>query len=129
MYNTVWFKAITTIIVYVYIHIYITVWFKDKTTIVVDIYTVWFISSLRKVENFNNRVHRAQTTGIFRKVYRSLQVRVPLNILKYLSIQKVAAKVISSVYQSIVLTQKNIPIIFDFSTNINKCKYMLESIF
>ena len=31
-------------------------------------------------------------TGYFRKVYRSLQVRVPHNILKYLSIQKLPQK-------------------------------------
>ena len=31
-------------------------------------------------------------TGYFRKVYRSLQVRVPRNILKYLSIQKLPQK-------------------------------------
>ena len=33
-----------------------------------------------------------QYTGYFRKVYRSLQIRVPLNILKYLSIQRMPQK-------------------------------------
>ena len=31
-------------------------------------------------------------TGYFRKVYRSLQVRMPHNILKYISIQKLMQK-------------------------------------
>ena len=36
-------------------------------------------------------------TGYFRKVYRSLQVQVPHNILKDLSIQKCNAKAVSSI--------------------------------
>ena len=41
-------------------------------------------------------------TGYFRKVYRNLQVRVPRNSLKYLSIQKLLQKV----YLSIELKKK-----------------------
>ena len=50
-------------------------------------------------------------TGYFRKVYRSLQVRMPRNILKYLSIQKLPRK---WSHQSIYLSnsQKNIRILF-----------------
>ena len=37
-------------------------------------------------------VGRGNLTGYFRKVYRSLQVRVPHNILKYLSFLKLLQK-------------------------------------
>ena len=60
--------------------------------------------------------HRS-TTGYFRKVY--LQVRVPRNILKYLSIQKCRKSCLIAAYLFIEFTQKNI--IFQF---YNKNKYM-----
>ena len=63
-------------------------------------------------------------TGYFWKVYRSLHVRVPHNILKYLSIQKLPQK---PSHQSIYLSnsQKKIILCFNFITNINICKYIL----
>ena len=71
------------------------------------------------------------TTGYFRKVYRGLQVRVPHNILKYLSIQKLPQKRFhQSVYPS--NSHKRIFILvlcFNFITNINICKYKLKNIF
>ena len=57
------------------------------------------------------------STGYFKKVYRSLRVRVPLNILKYLSIQKLPQK---------RSHQKIFTLFFDFITNINICIYILK---
>ena len=57
-------------------------------------------------------------TGYFRKVYRSLQVWVPHNILKYLHIyHKVAAKAISSVHLSIEFNKKKL-LCFNFITTL-----------
>ena len=52
--------------------------------------------------------------GISEK-YQSLQVRVPLNILRY---PKVAVKAVSSVYLSIEFTNKILTLCFNFKTNI-----------
>ena len=69
-------------------------------------------------------------TGYFRKVYRSLQVWVPHNILKYLSTQKLPQKRSSSVYLSIEFrTTKIFILCFNLITNINICKYKLKNIF
>jgi len=62
-------------------------------------------------------------TGYFRIVYRSLQVRVPHYILKYLSIHKLPQK---RSHQSNYLSnsRNNIIILcFNFITNINTLKY------
>ena len=62
---------------------------------------------------------RAQYTWYFRKVYRSLQVRLPLTILKYLSIQKLPHK---RSHQSIYLSNSHKKIFilcFNFIKNIN----------
>ena len=63
----------------------------------------------------------SEGTGYFRKVYRSLKVRVPRTIPKYLSIQILPQKLS---HQSIYLSnshKRNIHILFSF---YNKYKYM-----
>ena len=63
-------------------------------------------------------------TGYFRKVYRSLQVRVPHNILKYLTIQKLPQK---RSRQSIYLSnsqQKIFILWFNFIKDLIICIYI-----
>ena len=55
---------------------------------------------------------KSGTKGYFRKVYRSLQVRVPNNILMYLSIQKLPKK---RFHQSIFIYRIHKKIIFCFN--------------
>ena len=64
------------------------------------------------------RMMMRYTTGYFRKVYWSLQVRVPHNILKYLSIERLLQK---RSHQSIhpSNSQKKHILCFNFITNIN----------
>ena len=64
------------------------------------------------------RMMMRYTTGYFRKVYWSLQVRVPHNILKYLSIERLLQK---RSHQSIhpSNSQKKQILCFNFITNIN----------
>ena len=63
-------------------------------------------------------------TGYFRKVYRSLQVGMPRNILKYLSIQKLTQK---RSHLSIYLSnsKKKFILCFNSLTNIYICKYII----
>ena len=62
-------------------------------------------------------------TGYFSKVYRNLQVWVPPNILKYLSIQKLpqSGLISLSIYR---IQTKKYHIMFRCFTNINICKYV-----
>ena len=64
-------------------------------------------------------------TGYFRKVYRSLKVRVPHNILKYLSIQKLPQK---WSHQSIYLSnsQKYSYYVLIYNKYLNICKYIFK---
>ena len=69
-------------------------------------------------QNFFKSVCFRFYTGYFRKVYRSFQVRVPHNILKYLSIQKLPKK---RCHQSIHLSNSHKKILIlclNFISNI-----------
>ena len=91
-----------------------------------DIRARYFLGSKRIQEtlSFKQIFIVNGNTGYFRKVYRSLQVRVPHNILKYLSIHKLPQKRShQSIYPS--NSQKKFILCFNFITNLNICKYIL----